>query len=205
MNRPAQVLDLDRFTVTAKRWVVGAAIGVWLLLLLVVIPEIWTLLDRAEVLGAAATSGTPSAAAGDSVYTKLYTAAYLASIAPAVLGVATYLLWRTRRGVEERLPTALVVSLLILVACQAASVTAAWGDQYTGAAIGEELDSAGISLWGRDAIERGWYVGYAALVAGAAALAFSFSRRPRQQVWWALGLTPLAVGVPWVLLAGPYL
>ncbi|MGW4758604.1 hypothetical protein [Streptomyces chartreusis] len=50
-----------------------------------------------------------------------------------------------------------------------------------------------------------WYVGYTALVAGAAALAFSFSRRPRQQVRWALGLTPLTVGVPWVLLAGPYL
>ncbi|MGW4872952.1 hypothetical protein [Streptomyces chartreusis] len=31
-------------------------------------------------------SGTQSAAAGDSAYTKLYTAACLASISPAVLG-----------------------------------------------------------------------------------------------------------------------
>ncbi|MFG1672324.1 hypothetical protein [Streptomyces sp. Y7] len=205
MDRSAQALDLDRFTVTAKRWVVGAAIGIWLLLLFVVIPEIWQLLDRAEVLGAAATSGTPSEAAGDAVYTKLYTAAYLGSIAPAGIGVLLYLLWRTRHGVEERLPTALLVSLVILATCQAASVTAAWGDQYTGAAIGEELESAGISLWGRAAIERGWYVGYAALVAGAAALGFAFTRPSRQQMWWVAGLTPPAVGVPWALLGGSYL
>ncbi|MGV9453748.1 hypothetical protein [Streptomyces sp. NPDC003635] len=205
MDMPAQVLDLGRFTVRVKGWLVGAAVGVFLLLLLVVIPEVWLLLDRAEVLGAAADSGTPSESAGDSVYTKLYTVAYLGSVSPAITGVLMYLLWRVRHEVEERLPTVLLVSLLLLVVCQAASVTAAWGDQYTGAAIGEELQSAGVSLWGRDAIERGWYVGYAALAAGAAALSFAFSRPPRRQTRWVWGLMPVAVGVPWVLLAGPYL
>lgn len=205
MDTPGQVLDLHRFTVKWKRWLVGGAIGIWLLLLFVVIPETWKLLDRAEMLGAAATSGTPSASAGDTAYTKLYTAAYLGSISPAIVSVGMYLLWRTRHAMEERLPTLLLLSLVGLAICQAASVTAAWGDQYTGAAIGEELESAGISLWGRDAMERGWYVGYAALVAGAAVLSFSFSRQPRLQMWWVLGLMPFAVGVPWMLLAGPYL
>ncbi|NUK09562.1 hypothetical protein HRW23_23525 [Streptomyces lunaelactis] len=205
MDAPGQMLDPDRFTVKAKRWLVGAAIGIWLLLLFVVIPETWKLLDRAEMLGAPAISGTPSASAGDAAYTKLYTAAYLGSISPAVVSVVIYLLWRTRHALEERFPTLLLLSLVGLATCQAASVTAAWGDQYTGAAIYEELESAGISLWGRDAIERGWYVGYAALVAGAAVLSFSFSRQPRHQMSWVLGLMPFAVGVPWMLLAGPYL
>lgn len=63
------VLDLDRFTVKARWWLVGAAMGIWLLLLFVVIPETCWLLDRAEVLGAAAISGTPSVSAGEAAYT----------------------------------------------------------------------------------------------------------------------------------------
>lgn len=205
MTTPDQVLDLRRFTAPAQRWLVAAAVGVWLLLLFAVIPETWRLLDRAEALGAAATSGAPSAEAGDAAYSKLYTAACLVSVAPAVVAVVIYLVWRTRHAMEERFPTPLLLSLAGLAICQVASVTAAWGDQFTGAAIDAELRSAGISLWGRDAMERGWYVGYAVLAAGAGALSFAFSRQPRHQPWWVLGLTPFAVGVPLTLLAGPYL
>ncbi|NBM17842.1 hypothetical protein [Streptomyces sp. GC420] len=205
MDTSGQVLDLDRFSVKGRRWLLGAAAVAWVLLAFVVIPEFWKVLDRAEVLGSAATGPTPPASLGDAAYTKLYTAAYLASVSPAIAAVVLHLLWRTRHAVEERLPTPLLLSLAALAICQAASVTAAWGDQYTGRAIHEELEDAGISLWGREAIERGWYVGYAALVAGATALSFSFTRRPRHQPLWVLGLTPLAAGLPWLLLAGPYL
>ncbi|MGX1882202.1 hypothetical protein [Streptomyces sp. NPDC055287] len=166
MDTSGQVLDLHRFTVKAKRWPVGAAIGIWLLLLFVVIPEARKLLDGAEMLGAAATSGTPSASAGDAAYTKLYTTAHLGSISPASVAVGR----PVHRGGDRR---------------------------GTGKRRYQSV--------GRDAMERGWYVGFAALVVGAAVLSFSISRQPRHQMWWVLGLMPFAVGVPWLLLAGPYL
>lgn len=205
MNTPDQVLDVGRFT-GRVRWLVGGALLVlWLVLLYPAIPATWSLLDRAEVLGAAATAGTPPATVGDAAYTRLYTAAYAVSICPALAGVALYLLWRTRHTVEERFPTPVLLALAVLVTAQTASVTAAWGDQHTGRAIQEELDDTGISLWAQGAIERGWYVGYAALALGAAALAFAFSREPRHQPRWILALTPVAVAAPWAVLAGPYL
>ncbi|MFC5670150.1 hypothetical protein [Streptomyces incanus] len=85
-----------------------------------------------------------------------------------------------------------------------ASVAAGWGDPYTGSALEEELEGAGISLSAWGALERGWYAGYAALVLGAAALALAFTRPPRHQPRWTLALVPVAVAVPWAVLAGPY-
>lgn len=204
MTVPEQVLDAGRFGTRAKWLVVGALVVLWVLARFVAIPEIWRLLDRAEVLGAAATSGTPSAEDGDGAYTKVYTAAYAVSLAPAVTGVLLYLLWGVRHAAEERFPTPVLLVLAALVTCQTASVAAAWGDPYTGSAIEEELTNTGISLWARGAIERGWYVGYAALVLGAAALAFAFTRPPRHQPRWILALTPVAAAAPWAAIAGPY-
>lgn len=57
---------------------------------------------------------------------------------------------------------------------------------------------------GAGAVERGWYVGYAGLVLGAAVLAFAFTRPSRHQPRWILALVPVAVAVPWIALAGPY-
>ncbi|MET8216527.1 hypothetical protein [Streptomyces hirsutus] len=205
MTVPDRVLDAGRFPTRAKWLVVGALVVLWVPARYVAIPEIWSLLDRAEVLGAAATSGTPSAAAGDGAYTKVYTAAYAVSLAPAVTGVLLYLLWRVRHTAEERFPTPVLLALAALVTCQVASVAAGWGDPYTGSALEEELEGAGISLWARGAVERGWYVGYAGLALGAAALAFAFTRPPRHQPRWTLALVPVAVAVPWAALAGPYL
>ncbi|MGJ3560392.1 hypothetical protein ACR6C2_25275 [Streptomyces sp. INA 01156] len=79
---------------------------------------------------------------------------------------------------EERFTTPVLLTLAALVTAQTASVAAGWGDQHTGRAIEEELDDTGISLWAQGALERGWYVGYAAPALGAAALAFAFSREP---------------------------
>ncbi|MFC5953102.1 hypothetical protein ACFP51_00935 [Streptomyces pratens] len=151
--------------------------------------------------------GRASAEAGDGAYAKVYTAAYTVSVAPAVTGVVLYLLWRVRHTVEERFPTPVLLVLAALVTCQVASVAsvaAGWGDPYTGSALEEQLEGTGISLWARGAVERGWYAGYAALVLGAAALAFAFTRPPRHQPRWILALTPVAVAAPWAALAGPY-
>ncbi|MFE9922197.1 hypothetical protein ACFYQA_11570 [Streptomyces sp. NPDC005774] len=204
MTLPDRVLDAGRFGTRAKWLLVGALVLLWASARYVAIPEIWSLLDRAEVLGAAATSGAPSAEAGDGAYTRVYTAAYTVSVAPAVTGVVLYLLWRVRHTVEERFPTPVLLVLAALVTCQVASVAAGWGDPYTGSALEEQLEGTGISLWARGAVERGWYAGYAGLVLGAAALAFAFTRPPRHQPRWILALVPVAVAAPWAALAGPY-
>ncbi|WP_326753914.1 hypothetical protein OH738_18700 [Streptomyces hirsutus] len=89
MTVPDRVLDAGRFPARAKWLVVGALVVLWVSARYTAIPEIWSLLDRAEMLGAAAASGTPSAEAGDGAYTKVYTAAYAVSLAPAVAGVGS--------------------------------------------------------------------------------------------------------------------
>ncbi|MEE6272360.1 hypothetical protein [Georgenia wangjunii] len=57
-------------------------------------------------------------------------------------------------------------------------VTAAWGDHYRGEARYEALVDSAISVWGRQPIEPGWYVGFAGLVAVIAATTFATSRPP---------------------------
>ncbi|MFC9850242.1 hypothetical protein [Streptomyces prasinus] len=204
MTVPDRVLDVGRFRTGAKWLTVGALVLLWVGARYVAVPEVWSLLDRAELLGAAASSGAPPAAEGDGAYTKLYTAAYGVSVAPAAAGVLLYLLWRVRHTVEERFPTPLLLVLGALATCQVASVAAGWGDPYTGSALEEQLEGAGVGLWVRGAVERGWYAGYVALVLGAAALAFAFTRPPRHQPRWIPALVPVAVAAPWAVLAGPY-
>ncbi|MFD6323030.1 hypothetical protein ACFWOL_09170 [Streptomyces sp. NPDC058442] len=147
MNTPDQVLDVGRFTGRVRWLVVGALLVLWLVLLHPAIPAAWSLLDRAEVLGAAAAAGTSPETAGDAACTRLCTAACAVSICPALAGVALHLLWRTRHIVEERFTTSVLLTLAALVTAQTASVAAGWGDQHTGRAIQEELDDTGISLW----------------------------------------------------------
>lgn len=78
-------------------------------------------------------------------------------------------------------------------------------DPYTGGVLEEEPEGAGISLWARGAVERGRYAGCAALVPGAAALAFAFTRPPRHRLRWIPAPVPVAAVAPWAALAGPYL
>jgi hypothetical protein len=97
-----------------------------------------------------------------------------------------------------------VVALGVLVVGQCAFVVAGWGEPASGYALGESLDRSGISLWGHHVIERGWYVGYAALAAGLAAAVFASTRTAHRRTWFA-ALLILAGVLPWMLLSGPHL
>jgi hypothetical protein len=199
-----RAVDLDRFD-PRTRWTLFGAAAIGLVAMIVVgWPVVWHLLDTAAVLGDAAGSGAPSAQDGDRAYTRLYTAAYVVSILPLLAGVVTYLLWRRHHAAAERLPTRLLLALGVCVALQLTSIAVGWGDQYTGRAIHDSLEDVGVSLWGRDVIERGWYAGYAAQVA-AAALCSAVLGLDARRGWWvfAIGLAAV-VPAAWLVLAGPH-
>jgi hypothetical protein len=98
-----------------------------------------------------------------------------------------------------------VIGLGVLFVLQLTSIASAWGGQLTGDAIGEALQRRGISVWGRDVIERAWYAGYAAQVAtGLLALAVT----PLSHVWrWRAFVVawPVVIVAVWFLLGNPFL
>lgn len=192
---------MARFGPGARRWLAGLSVALFLVVLLVGVPGLWRWLDRAPLLGAVSTA-VPSE--GDTAWGRLYTAAYVSSLTPALAAVGAYLLWTVRCGPGKRMPTLLLVAIGVLVVVQCAFVTAGWGEPATGNALGESLDPAGISLWGHDVIERGWYVGYAALAAGLGSAVFASTRAARPHAWFAALLIPAAV-LPWLLLSGQHL
>lgn len=198
-------LDLNRFSEASRRLLVA---GLAVLLVLGFIagwPLVWHLLDTSELFGDVAGSGAPPAGVDDLAHTRLYTGAYIVSILAFLMMGALYLVWLRRHAVADRLPTPVVIGLGVLLTLQTSSIAAAWGDQYTGDAIHEALHREGISIWGRDVIERAWYAGYAAQVTtGLLALAvtpLSHTRRWRTfVVAW-----PVVVVVVWFVLGNPYL
>nr|AHE38936.1 hypothetical protein pFRL3_159c [Streptomyces sp. FR1]AHE39420.1 hypothetical protein pFRL4_187c [Streptomyces sp. F2] len=192
---------MARFSPGARRWLAGLSVALFLVVLLVAVPELWRWLDRAPLLGAVSTA-VP--AEGDTSFGRLYTAAYVSSLAPALAAVGAYLLWTVRCGPATRIPTLLLVSIGVLGVVQLAFVTAGWGEPTTGNALGESLDRAGISLWGHDVIERGWYIGYAALAAGFGSAVVASTRAARPHAWFAVLLIPATV-LPWLLLSGGHL
>ncbi|MDX3098309.1 hypothetical protein PV703_08565 [Streptomyces sp. ME01-24h] len=201
MRSSAQEWDLERFGPGARRWLTGLFVALFAATLWVVAPGLWHWLDNATLLGAASVAVPME---GDTRWGRLYTAAYVSSLAPALVGVGGYLSWATLRRPGNRMPTLLVVALGVLVVGQCAFVAAGWGEPASGYALGESLDRAGISLWGHDVIERGWYVGYAALAAGLAAAVFASTRTAHRRTWFAALLIPAGV-LPWMLLSGPHL
>ncbi|MFF0203829.1 hypothetical protein [Streptomyces sp. NPDC005017] len=201
MRSTALDWDPERFGPRARRWLVCSGVALFVLVLVVVAPALWRWMDGAPLLGATS-SARPSE--GDTAFGRLYTAAYLLSLAPALAAVGGYLAWTALRGHGDRVPTPLLVAVGALAVAQCGFVTAGWGEPASGDALGESLDRAGISLWGRDVIERGWYAGYAALAAGLAAAVFASTRSAHRDAWFAALLIPAAV-LPWLLLSGPHL
>lgn len=177
------------------------SVVLFFVVLLVGVPVLWRWLDRAPLLGAVSTA-VP--AEGHTAWGRLYTVTYVSSLAPALAAVGAYLLWTVRCGPGKRMPTLLLVSIGVLAVVQCAFVTAGWGEPTTGKALGERLDRAGISLWAHDVIERGWYVGYAALAAGFGSAVFASTRAARPHAWFAVLLIPATV-LPWLLLSGGHL
>jgi hypothetical protein len=173
----------------------------FVVVVLVVVPALWRWLDSAPLLGAAS-AAVPME--GGTRWGRPYTAAYFVSLAPALAAVGGYLSWAAFRRPSIRMPTLLLVAVGALVVGQCGFVTAGWGEPTTEDALDESLDRAGISLWGHDVIERGWYVGYAALGAGFGAAVFASTRAAHQHAWFAVLLIPAAL-LPWLLLSGPHL
>ncbi|WP_431676614.1 hypothetical protein [Kitasatospora sp. KL5] len=177
------------------------SVALFVVVLLVVVPGLWRWLDSAPLLGAAS-AAVPLE--GGTRWGRLYSAAYFLSLAPALAAVGGYVSWAAFRKSGNRMPTLLLVAVGALVVSQCGFVTAGWGEPATGNALAESLDRAGISLWGHDVIERGWYVGYAALAAGFGAAVFASTRAAHRRTWFAVLLIP-AVVLPWLLLSGPHL
>ncbi|AWB91794.1 hypothetical protein [Aeromicrobium chenweiae] len=200
-----RAIDLERFDPRARRTLAGTMAVGFLAMAFVGWPVVWHVLDTAAVLGDAAGSGALVTQDADRAYTRLYTAAYVVSILPLLVAVSAYLLWRRRHAASDRLPTRLLVVLGSLAVLQLASVAVAWGDQFTGRAIQERLTDVGVSIWGRDVIERGWYAGCATLVATAALGSAVIGLGPRRG-WWVFAAAFAAV-VPavWFVLGRPYL
>lgn len=186
-----EALDLDRFSGASKRWLVGGLVLGFVLAATLGWPAVWQLLDTSELFR-------------DAAYARLYTGAYVFSILPFIVMGVIYLAWLRRHTVSDRLPTPVVIGLGVLFVLQVASIASAWGDQYTGDAIYESLQRRGISIGGRDVIERGWYAGYAAQIAtGVLALAVTPLSGARR--WWAFaGGWPVVIVVVWFLLGNPY-
>ena len=197
-DRLARTIDFERFGSRGSGWVIAGGAGLTILFFLVVAPLVWVALDA--TLGV---QGRPVMAGEEySEFLDVYTAAYLISIAPLLIGAIVAVALR----VGESRPSTPALLLLVALACaQLGFITAAWGDQYTGRAISEGLVQAGVSGWAHEAIERAWYVGYVAIVGIIASAAIARSRPRRQQLpVFAVGLT-LSVVLPWLLISGPYL
>ncbi|QMV23613.1 hypothetical protein GQS52_19620 [Streptomyces sp. SCUT-3] len=201
MRLSAREWDIERFGPGARRWLVGLSAVLFLVVLMVVVPGLWRWLDSAPFLGAAATAVPLDDGPG---WGRLYTAAYVSSLAPGLVAVGAHLSWAVRRRPGGRVPTPLLVAVGALAVCQCAFVAAGWGEPATGDALGESLERAGVGVWGRDVVERGWYVGFAALAAWLAAAVFASTRRTRSHTWFAVLLVPATV-LPWLLLSGPHL
>ncbi|MFC4555020.1 hypothetical protein [Georgenia faecalis] len=197
-----RAVAFDRFSPAGRRSLLAGGVALFAVAFLGLAPALWHLLDTTVLLGAPAVH-PPRAGEEAGAFPGVYTAAYLVSVAPAV-GLVALVFGRLSRRPGARLPTPVLLAALALAVVQLAFVAAAWGDQFTGRALAESLVSSEVSLWGREPIERGWYVGYAGLCAIAAATAFAAGRTPRWRRLALLGALPAAVVLPWFLLSGAY-
>ncbi|MCD9197348.1 hypothetical protein [Aeromicrobium wangtongii] len=199
-----RAVDLDRFERRTRGTLLGVMAAGVLVMFFVGWPLVWHGLDTAELLGDVAGS-TPMARDGDRVFTLLYTAAYGISNLAFLVAVVIYLLWRRRHDAADRWPTPLLLVLGALAVLQLTSIAVAWGDQFTGRAIHESLEDVGVSSWGRDVIERGWYAGYVTQV-GTAALGAAVLGLGARRGWWVflIGFVALVPAV-WFAVGRPYI
>lgn len=194
----ARTIDFERFGSRGSGWVIAGGALLVILSFLVIAPLIWVALDTH--LGV---HGRPVMAGEEySGFLDVYTAAYLVSIAPLLLGIIVAAALRVG---ESRPSTPTLLVLVVLACVQIGFITAAWGDQYTGRAISEDLLQAGVNSWAHEAIERAWYVGYVAIAGVIASAAVAHARPRRQQPPFFVTGLALSVVLPWLLISGPYL
>ncbi|WP_159793624.1 hypothetical protein [Puerhibacterium puerhi] len=202
------VMGYDRWGDRSRRaiaWGAGLAVAIGVAVLWGVVPALWRTLDRAPWLGAAAERGAPLDTVGDTAFVALYAAAHLAFVAPALVLAATMLVHRRRRGPRARVSTPVFVAVHALAMVQLMFLVATASDPATSHGMDDRVLDAGVSIWGADAIVRGWYVGIASLVLMIAAAGVAARVRRDRQVAVFLGLLVLALAVPWVAFGVDYL